>query len=159
MASFLIYSVTPMLMVIETCRSETGSNVKFEMPIRILSATVMASANCAVYCGAKPVFADIDLKTYNVAIDEIRKKINTQTRAVIPVHFAGQSCDMESIRKVIKNKEEEFGNKIFIIEDASHALGSFYKDKYVGSCAFSDMTVMSFHPVKHIKTGEGGAER
>ena len=119
--------------------------------------TFVASANCAVYCGAKPVFADIDFKTYNVAIDEIRNKINMQTRAVIPVHFAGQSCDMESIRKVIKNKEEEFGNKIFIIEDASHALGSFYKDKYVGSCAFSDMTVMSFHPVKHITTGEGGA--
>ena len=119
--------------------------------------TFVASANCAIYCGAKPVFADIDLKTYNVAIDEIRNKINTQTRAVIPVHFAGQSCDMESIRKVIKNKEEEFGNKIFIIEDASHALGSSYKGKNVGSCTFSDMTVMSFHPVKHITTGEGGA--
>ena len=119
--------------------------------------TFVASANCAVYCGAKPVFADIDLKTYNVAVDEIRNKINTETRAVIPVHFAGQSCDMESIRDVVMDKEKEFGNKIFIIEDASHALGSFYKDKYVGSCVFSDMTVMSFHPVKHITTGEGGA--
>ena len=119
--------------------------------------TFVASANCAVYCGAKPVFADIDLKTYNVAVEEIRNKIKTKTKAVIPVHFAGQSCDMESIRKVIMNKEKEFGNKIFIIEDASHALGSFYKGKYVGSCAFSDMTVMSFHPVKHITTGEGGA--
>jgi perosamine synthetase len=119
--------------------------------------TFVASSNCAVYCGAKPVFADIDHKTYNVAVEEIRDKINTQTKAVIPVHFAGQSCDMESIRKVIMNKEKEFGNKIFIIEDASHALGSFYKGKYVGSCAFSDMTVMSFHPVKHITMGEGGA--
>ena len=119
--------------------------------------TFVASANCAVYCGAKPVFADIDIKTYNIAVDEIRNKINTETRAVIPVHFAGQSCDMESIRNVVMNKEKEFGNKIFIIEDASHALGSFYKGKYVGSCAFSDMTVMSFHPVKHITTGEGGA--
>ncbi len=119
--------------------------------------TFVASANCAVYCGAKPVFADIDLKTYNVAVGEIRNKINMQTRAVIPVHFAGQSCDMEAMRYVIMKKEKEIGNKIFIIEDASHALGSSYKDKYVGSCAFSDMTVMSFHPVKHITTGEGGA--
>lgn len=117
--------------------------------------TFVASANCAVYCAAKPVFADIDPKTYNVAAEEIKKKINTKTKVIIPVHFAGQSCDMESIRKVVKNKEKD--NKIFIIEDACHALGSFYKDKHVGSCAFSDMTVMSFHPVKHITTGEGGA--
>ncbi len=119
--------------------------------------TFVASANCAVYCGAKPVFADIDLKTYNVATEEIKNKINMQTKAIIPVHFAGQSCDMDSIHNVIKNKEKEFSNKICIIEDASHALGSFYKDNQVGSCAFSDMTVMSFHPVKHITTGEGGA--
>lgn len=118
--------------------------------------TFVASANCAVYCAAKPVFADIDLKTYNVTAEEIKKKINTKTKAIIPVHFAGQSCDMESIKKVVKNKEKEFNNKIFIIEDACHALGSFYKGKHVGSCAFSDMTVMSFHPVKHITTGEGG---
>ncbi len=118
--------------------------------------TFVASANCAVYCAAKPVFADIDPKTYNVATEEIKKKINTKTKVIIPVHFAGQSCDMESIRKVVKNKEKEFNNKIFIIEDACHALGSFYKGKHVGSCAFSDMTVMSFHPVKHITTGEGG---
>jgi len=119
--------------------------------------TFVASANCAVYCGAKPVFADVDLRTYNVTVKEILDKTNTQTKAVIPVHFAGQSCDMESIRNVIRNKEKEFGRKIFIIEDASHALGSLYKGKNVGSCEFSDMTVMSFHPVKHITTGEGGA--
>jgi Predicted pyridoxal phosphate-dependent enzyme apparently involved in regulation of cell wall biogenesis len=118
--------------------------------------TFVASANCAVYCGAKPVFADVDLRTYNVTVKEILDKTNTQTKAVIPVHFAGQSCDMESIRNVIRNKEKEFGRKIFIIEDASHALGSFYKGNHVGSCVYSDMTVMSFHPVKHITTGEGG---
>ena len=118
--------------------------------------TFVASANCAVYCAAKPVFADIDPKTYNVATEEIKEKITTRTSAVIPVHFAGQSCDMETIYTIVKNKEEEFSNKIFIIEDASHALGSFYKGNHVGSCAFSDMTVMSFHPVKHITTGEGG---
>jgi len=121
------------------------------------SITFVASANCAVYCNAKPVFADIDPKTYNIDPMEIEKKINSHTRAIIPVHFAGQSCDMESIYKIIKKKEEEFNKKIFIIEDACHALGSIYKNKKVGDCTFSDMTVMSFHPVKHITTGEGGA--
>jgi len=119
--------------------------------------TFVASANCTVYCGAKPVFADIDLKTYNVTTEEIEKKITARTRAVIPVHFAGQSCDMETISTIVKNKEEEFSSKIYIIEDASHALGSYYKGNHVGSCGYSDMTVMSFHPVKHITTGEGGA--
>lgn len=118
--------------------------------------TFVASANCAVYCGAKPVFADIDPKTYNIAPEEIKKKITERTKAVIPVHLAGQSCDMESIHRIVKKKEKEFNSKIFIIEDASHALGSIYKNRRVGSSVFSDMTVMSFHPVKHITTGEGG---
>ncbi len=118
--------------------------------------TFVASANCAVYCGAKPVFADICLKTYNIAPEEIEKKITQRTKAIIPVHLAGQSCDMESIHRIVKKKEKEFNSKIFIIEDASHALGSIYKNRRVGSSVFSDMTVMSFHPVKHITTGEGG---
>jgi UDP-4-amino-4,6-dideoxy-N-acetyl-beta-L-altrosamine transaminase/dTDP-4-dehydrorhamnose reductase len=119
--------------------------------------TFVASANCAVYCGAKPVFGDINLKTYNIIPEEMEKKITAQTKAIIPVHFAGQSCDMEPIYRTVKNKERKFNRKIFIIEDACHALGSLYKNKLVGSCAFSDMAVMSFHPVKHITTGEGGA--
>ncbi len=119
--------------------------------------TFVASANCAVYCGAKPVFADIDPNTYNISPEEIEKKITSRTRAIIPVHFAGQSCDMEHIRLIVNSAEKRHGHKIFIIEDACHALGSLYKDIKVGSCAFSDMTVMSFHPVKHITTGEGGA--
>lgn len=118
--------------------------------------TFVASANCAVYCRAKPVFADIDPKTCNMATEEIKRKITGRTKAVIAVHFAGQSCDMESIHRIVREKEKEFGSKIFIIEDACHALGSLYKKKYAGSCTFSDMTVMSFHPVKHITTGEGG---
>jgi UDP-4-amino-4,6-dideoxy-N-acetyl-beta-L-altrosamine transaminase len=118
--------------------------------------TFVASANCAVHCGARPVFADIDPDTYNVSPGEIEKKITVRTKAVIPVHFAGQSCDMENIRKVVEKAEKQYSHKIFLIEDACHALGSIYKDKKVGSCAFSDMTVMSFHPVKHITTGEGG---
>ncbi len=118
--------------------------------------TFVASANCAVYCGATPVFADIDPETYNISHREIAKKITARTRAVIPVHFAGQSCDMEAIRNVVRRKEKIFGRKIHIIEDASHALGSMYKGTPVGSCRFSDMTVFSFHPVKHITTAEGG---
>lgn len=118
--------------------------------------TFVASANCAVYCGAKPVFADIDPRTYNISPAEIENCITRRTKAVIPVHFAGQSCDMQAIHAIIKKAEKKYGHKIHIIEDASHALGSIYDGKRVGSCTFSDMAVMSFHPVKHITTGEGG---
>ncbi|MBW2642338.1 MAG: UDP-4-amino-4,6-dideoxy-N-acetyl-beta-L-altrosamine transaminase [Deltaproteobacteria bacterium] len=118
--------------------------------------TFVASANCAVYCGGKPVFADIDPKTYNISPEEIEKRITDKTKAVIPVHFAGQSCDMEAIQQIVSDAEKKYGHKIYIIEDACHALGSKYKGNEVGSCVFSDMAVMSFHPVKHITTGEGG---
>lgn len=117
----------------------------------------VASANCAAYCGAQPVFADIDPQTYNISPEEIKRKITEKTKIVIPVHFAGQSCDMEAIREVVAANEKAFGHKITIIEDAAHALGSKYKDKEVGSCSYSDMAIMSFHPVKHITTAEGGA--
>ncbi len=119
--------------------------------------TFVASSNCAVYCGGAPIFADISLNTYNILPEEIEKKIHKNTKALIPVHFAGQSCDMETIKVIVAEKEKEFKSKIFIIEDACHALGSAYKNKPIGSCFFSDMTVMSFHPVKQITTGEGGA--
>lgn len=118
--------------------------------------TFVASANCALYCGAVAVFADINPDTYNISPEEIEKRITARTRAVIPVHFAGQSCDMEAILDVVRRAEKRFGHKIYVIEDACHALGSLYREHKVGSCAFSDMTVMSFHPVKHITTGEGG---
>jgi UDP-4-amino-4,6-dideoxy-N-acetyl-beta-L-altrosamine transaminase/dTDP-4-dehydrorhamnose reductase len=117
--------------------------------------TFVASANCAAYCGAKPVFADIDPRTFNLAPDEVRKKITGSTAAIIPVHMAGQSCDMEGIAKAVKETARD--RKVFIIEDACHALGSLYRGKKVGACTWSDMTVTSFHPVKHITTGEGGA--
>jgi perosamine synthetase len=118
--------------------------------------TFVASANCIVYCGAQPVFADILPDTYNISPAEIEKKINGRTKAVIPVDLAGQSCDMEAIRAVVRAAEEKYGHRIFIIEDASHALGSLYLGGKVGVGTFSDITVMSFHPVKHITTGEGG---
>lgn len=119
--------------------------------------TFVASANCVAYCGGKPVFADIDPRTYNISARGIEKKINKHTKAVIPVHFAGQSCDMEAIKDVVVFNEKKYGHRIYIVEDACHALGSYYKKTRVGSCAFSDMAVMSFHPVKHITTAEGGA--
>lgn len=118
--------------------------------------TFVASANCAVYCGARPIFADIDEKTYNISPIEIEKKITLRTKTVIPVHFAGQSCDMTVIRDIIRKKEKRYGEKIYLIEDACHALGSSYKGHKCGDCFYSDMAVMSFHPVKHITTGEGG---
>ena len=118
--------------------------------------TFVASANCGVYCGAKPVFADIKEDTYNIDPEEIKKKITSRTKAIIPVHFAGQICDMVEIKNIIQQKQTQYKNKISIIEDASHALGSVYKGSKAGSCIYSDMTVMSFHPVKHITTGEGG---
>jgi perosamine synthetase len=119
--------------------------------------TFVASANSVVYCGGRPVFSDIDKKTYNLSPENLEKAINSKTKAVIPVHFAGQSCDMEIISNIVKDAERKYRHKIFVIEDACHALGSKYKDEMVGASAYSDMTVFSFHPVKHITTAEGGA--
>lgn len=110
--------------------------------------TFAASANSVLYCGGKPVFADINLLTYNIDPNEIRKKITSQTKAIIPVHFTGQPCDMEEISNIAKDY------KLTVIEDAAHAVGADYQSKFIGS--ISDMTTFSFHPVKHITTGEGG---
>lgn len=114
--------------------------------------TFLASANCLLYNKVKPVFADINPDTYNIDPNKIEKKITSDTKVVIPVHFAGLACDMELIRKIVDT------HNIKVIEDAAHAIGSCYADGTpVGSCKYSDMTVFSFHPVKTITTGEGGA--
>lgn len=113
--------------------------------------TFLSSANCIAFTGAKPVFADIDSKTANIDPAEIEKRVSPKTKVLIPVHFAGQPCDMERISCLAKNR----GLKV--IEDAAHAIGSEYKGVKVGACKYSDMTVFSFHPVKTITTGEGGA--
>ena len=113
--------------------------------------TFLASANCARYCGANVKFADIEKDTANINPDEIKKHITPKTKAIIPVHFAGQTCDMERISKIAKE------NNLFVVEDAAHAIGSEYNGKKVGCCEFSDMTVFSFHPVKTITSAEGGA--
>lgn len=110
--------------------------------------TFAASANCVLYQGGTPVFADIDENTLNIAPVKIKKKITKKTKALIPVDFTGLPVDLEKILQIAKD------NNSIIIEDASHALGATYKDSKIGS--ISDMTIFSFHPVKHITTGEGG---
>lgn len=118
--------------------------------------TFVASANCGRYCGADVDFVDIDSRTYNMSVDSLEKKLQKARefgklpKVVVPVHLAGQSCDMHKIHELSK----EYG--FTILEDASHALGADYLGGKVGSCKFSDMAVFSFHPVKIITTGEGG---
>ena len=111
--------------------------------------TFAASANCVLYCGAKPVFADINPSTYLIDPADIERKITEKTKAIIPVHYAGEVCDMDTINAIASKYN------LAVIEDAAHAIGSSYKGKPVGS--ISGMTTFSFHPVKTITTGEGGA--
>lgn len=114
--------------------------------------TFMASANCLVYNGLIPKFVDIDPRTYLIDIRKINESIAERTKVLIPVHFAGQPVDMEKLYELTKTRN------INIVEDAAHAIGSRYKDgSPVGNCKYSDMTIFSFHPVKTITTGEGGA--
>ena len=118
--------------------------------------TFVASANCALYCGASVDFVDIDPKTYNLSVACLTDKLEraerdgTLPKVVIPVHLCGQPCQMEAIHALGKR----YGFRI--IEDASHAIGGRYLDQPIGSCQFSDITIFSFHPVKIITTGEGG---
>jgi UDP-4-amino-4,6-dideoxy-N-acetyl-beta-L-altrosamine transaminase len=119
--------------------------------------TFIASASCALFCGASVDFVDINPGTGLMSIKKLKEKLEVADKSgklpkiVIPVHLAGQSCDMESIYKLSK----KYGFKI--IEDAAHAIGAKYKQEAVGSCHYSDITIFSFHPVKIITTGEGGA--
>lgn len=110
--------------------------------------TFAASANCVLYCGGTPVFADIDPDTYNISPEELEKKITSRTKAIIPVHYTGQPCDMDAILEIAHKHD------LLVVEDGAHALGAVYKGKKIGSIA--DMTCFSFHPVKPVTTGEGG---
>lgn len=118
--------------------------------------TFVASANCGLYCGASVDFVDIDPHTYNLSVAALEEKLQKAEQAgslpkvVIPVHFAGQSCEMAAIHAL----SQRYG--FTVIEDAAHGIGGTYKGHPLGSCQFSDMTVFSFHPVKIITTGEGG---
>jgi len=123
--------------------------------------TFVASANCALYCGAKIDFVDIDEKTFNMSIDDLEdklekaKKLGKLPKVIIPVHFAGNPCEIQTISRLSR----KYGFKI--IEDASHAIGSSYcvnnENIKIGSCKHSDITIFSFHPVKIITSAEGGA--
>lgn len=111
--------------------------------------TFAASANCALYCGATPVFADINPETYNISPASIREHITDKTKAIVAVDFTGQTTELMEIRQIC----DEFGLKL--IEDAAHSIGSKYNGQKVGSIA--DLTTFSFHPVKTVTAGEGGA--
>jgi UDP-4-amino-4,6-dideoxy-N-acetyl-beta-L-altrosamine transaminase len=114
--------------------------------------TFVASANCLLTNSLIPVFADIDSRTYNVSPKEIEKKVTEKTKVIVPVDFAGQAVDIDSIKQIADKYH------LYIIEDAAHAIGSNYTDgRPVGCCHKADMTVFSFHPVKTITCGEGGA--
>lgn len=110
--------------------------------------TFAATANCVLYQGGVPVFADIDPQTYNLDPARIRERITEQTKAIIPVHFTGQPAELDEILQIARE------HNLIVIEDAAHALGARYKNTRIGS--IGDMTMFSFHPVKHITTGEGG---
>ncbi|MFT2091420.1 UDP-4-amino-4,6-dideoxy-N-acetyl-beta-L-altrosamine transaminase [Paraglaciecola sp. 2405UD69-4] len=117
----------------------------------------VASANCALFCGATVDFVDIDSQTRNICVTQLAIKLKQAEqagklpKALIVVHFSGLSCDMQNISKLVK----PYG--IILIEDAAHALGGVYQEQKIGSCQFSDMAVLSFHPVKSITSAEGGA--
>ena len=118
--------------------------------------TFVASANCALYCGAQVDFVDIDPRTYNLCPQKLEEKLiaaktlGKLPKIVVPVHLTGQPCDMAAIHAL----SQQYGFKI--IEDASHAIGGKYKNEFIGNCRYSDITVFSFHPVKIITTAEGG---
>ncbi len=118
--------------------------------------TFVASANCARYCGADVDFIDIDPDTYNMSMDRLAEKLEQAKqqgrlpKVVIPVHLAGQACEMQKLYAL----SIQYGFRI--IEDASHAIGGSFQGEKIGSCRYSDITVFSFHPVKIITTGEGG---
>jgi len=110
--------------------------------------TFVATSNAVLYNNLKPIFVDIEKDTRNINPEEIRKKITDKTKAIIYVDYAGHPCDIEEIKGVAEEHD------LYLIEDASHAIGAEYKGKKIGN--FADMTIFSFHPVKHITTGEGG---
>lgn len=115
----------------------------------VSSITFAASSNCVLYCGAKPIFADIDPETYNIDPNSVRNLISSRTRGIIAVDFTGQSVQHDELCAICKE------HNLILIEDAAHAIGTKYKGQPIGSIA--DMTCFSFHPVKTVTGGEGGA--
>lgn len=119
--------------------------------------TFVASANCALYCGAAVSLTDIDGRDFNMAPADLERKIDASTKIVVPVHMTGQSADMKALSSIVSDASKKHGRKIYLVEDASHAFGGRYLGNPVGCCEFSDMATLSFHPVKTLTSGEGGA--
>ena len=117
--------------------------------------TFAASANCALYCGAKPVFADINPKTYNIDPASVQEHMTDATKAVVAVDYTGQAVELDPLLALCEEQSVRTGKKVYLIEDGAHSIGTLYKGKGVGSIA--DMTTFSFHPVKTVTGGEGGA--
>ncbi len=144
-------SATSMLHVACLALGVTDGDLVWTSPI-----SFVASANCALYCGAEIDFVDVDSETFNMSPTALATKLekahksNKLPKVIIPVHMGGQSCDMKSIGLLAK----QYGIKV--IEDASHAIGGSYDSRSIGNCAHSDITIFSFHPVKIITSGEGG---
>lgn len=113
--------------------------------------TFAATSNAGLYLGASPRFCDIEPDTGNINTDGIPALIDKSTKLIAPVHYSGMPADMEKIHSIATE------NGLMVVEDACHALGAVYNGERIGNCAYSDMTVFSFHPVKHVATGEGGA--
>ncbi|WP_067724755.1 UDP-4-amino-4,6-dideoxy-N-acetyl-beta-L-altrosamine transaminase [Oceanobacillus damuensis] len=125
-----------------------AAGIKENDEVITTSMTFAASSNCILYVGARPVFADIDPKTYNISPESIKPLITEKTKAIITVDFTGQPAEYDEISSLAKK------HGLIVIDDAAHALGASYKERLIGS--IGDMTMFSFHPVKHITTGEGG---
>lgn len=125
-----------------------AAGIQKDDEVIVPAITFAATANAAMYLGARPVFCDIRPDTINIDETKIEKLITSKTKAIVPVHFAGHPCEMDKILEIAKERN------LMVIEDACHALGAVYKDKKVGN--ISDLTAFSFHPVKLITTGEGG---
>lgn len=117
--------------------------------------TFAASANCALYCGARPVFADIDAETYNLSPESVRGHMTEATKAVVAVDYTGQAAQLDELLSACEEQGARTGKKVYLIEDGAHSIGTRYKGRGVGSIA--DMTTFSFHPVKTVTGGEGGA--
>lgn len=125
-----------------------AANVKSGDEVIVPDITFAATANAAIFCGAKPVLCDIDEKTLNISIDDLAERITSKTRAIIPVHYAGQPCDMSEILEIAEH------HKVSIVEDCAHSLGATYKGQQTGSLGL--MGCFSFYPTKMITTLQGG---
>ncbi len=119
--------------------------------VLVPAVTFLASANCAAYVGATPVFVDVLPDSGLIDVDDAARRVTSRTRAIIPVHLTGRPADMVAVRRLA----DQHGLRV--IEDAAHALGATLGDTTIGDCRYSDVATFSFHPVKHITTGEGGA--